>query len=105
MVFDAQIIESPDWDFYIWPLITLFSGNFLLGIWAQLFGKKDNSWIDVMWAISFVTPNLVILKLRADQGLLINNRMYLATALVSIWMLLLSTYIFFRHKSEDYRYK
>ena len=68
MAFDAPINSDPSWELFAWPLVTLFTGNFLLGIWAQLCGKKDNSWVDVMWGISFVTPNITALLVRADQG-------------------------------------
>jgi steroid 5-alpha reductase family enzyme len=74
---------------------------------VQLFGKKDNSWIDAWWSLSFLMPNIVILIIRGvDGGVdLITPRMWLITACVAIWSLRLSIYIFIRHKREDYRYK
>merc|ERR1712054_162317 len=51
-------------DIFIWPFVTLFGGNILLGILVRIFGKKDNSWIDAWWSISFLIPNLVIIFLR-----------------------------------------
>ena len=68
-------------------------------------GKRDNSWIDVMWSISFCIPNAVILALRSINGDRINARMILASVCVLLWALRLSLYIWARHKSEDYRYK
>lgn len=50
---------------FIYPLITLFTGNILLFLFCQSpWGKRDNSWIDAMWSLSFVTPNAVVLILR-----------------------------------------
>lgn len=51
--------------YIIWPLVSLFGGNMLLGVLVQLFGKKDNSWIDAWWSLSFLIPNLIILIMRA----------------------------------------
>lgn len=66
-MFDAPIIEElgkiPT-DFFIWPLVALFAGNITLGIIVQIFGKKDNSWIDAWWSISFLIPNIVVWILR-----------------------------------------
>jgi len=57
-----------------------------------------------------VTPNVVILILRHiesknNEDAQITTRMILCSVPVLIWGLRLSSYIFFRHKSEDYRYK
>lgn len=65
MVFDAPIVNDVSWEFFVWPIVTLFAGNWALGIWVQIFGKKDNSWIDVMWSISFLLPNITVLILRS----------------------------------------
>ena len=89
-------------DLYLYPLVALFGGNTLLFIVCQTpLGKRDNSWIDAMWGISFVIPNVVLILMR-DQ---VTWRMILITALETIWALRLSTYIFLRHRSEDWRYK
>ena len=37
----------------------------IIGVLVQIFGKKDNSWIDAWWSLSFLLPNLVILIMRA----------------------------------------
>lgn len=93
---------------FLWPLLSIFGCNILLGIIVQIFGKKDNSWIDAWWSLSFLIPNVVVLVIRASQPYpynRINLRMWLITACVAIWALRLSSYIFKRHKREDYRYK
>lgn len=76
----------------------------LLGLLVQIFFKKDNSWIDAWWSISFLLPNIVVLIIRATNDLYISARMWLITACIAIWALRLSLYIFIRHKREDYRY-
>merc|ERR1712153_180373 len=105
MVFDAPIIASPDAVFFWAPVVTLLVCNWLLGIWVQCWGKRDNSWIDVMWSLSFMLPNFTVLIVRTQKDLEINARMILAQCLVSIWALRLSIYIGIRHTREDYRYK
>ena len=107
MAFFAEIFQTNEieWYYFVIPLIVLFGGNMLLGILVQLFFKKDNSWIDAWWSLSFLFPNITILIIRAVQGEAISARMWLITALVAVWALRLSIYIFVRHKREDYRYK
>jgi len=98
----------------LWPLVFLFVGNITLGIIVQICGKKDNSWIDAWWSLSFLIPNIVVLVIRAikngeskddDKTWAITPRMWLITACEAVWALRLSSYIFIRHKREDYRYK
>merc|ERR1712086_601745 len=109
-MFDALIQPSDNitYEFILAPLVTVFAGNMLLGVIVQICGKKDNSWIDSWWSISFLLPNIAVLILRAVKGTdeyAITPRMWLITACVLVWSLRLSIYIFIRHKSEDWRYK
>lgn len=109
-MFDKPIIpnESIPSEFFVWPLVSIFGCNIILGIIVQIFGKKDNSWIDAWWSLSFLIPNVVVLIIRASKGYpydSISGRMWLITSCVAIWALRLSSYIFRRHKREDYRYK
>lgn len=85
--------------------MSVFAGNMLLGIIVQIFGKKDNSWIDAWWSLSFLIPNIVVLIMRSIDERHIPARSWLITSCVALWALRLSIYIFIRHKSEDYRYK
>jgi steroid 5-alpha reductase family enzyme len=104
---DPVLGEEVTYDFFLWPLVTVFAGNLLLGVIVQLCGKKDNSWIDAWWSVSFLLPNIVVFILRAVKGgdaYAITARMWLITACEAIWSLRLSTYIFIRHKREDWRY-
>ena len=98
-----EIKEQIDLEYFIYPAIAVFATNILLYIYCQTLGKKDNSWIDSMWGLSFVIPHMVIFGLRGFDD--INLRMILVTSLVIIWGVRLSIYIWNRHKSEDYRYK
>lgn len=110
-MFDAPIIEdfgSLPAELIIWPLVVLFAGNISLGIIVQIFGQKDNSWIDAWWSISFLIPNLVVIIIRETKWKELyatTPRMWLITSCEAIWALRLSGYIFLRHKREDYRYK
>ena len=49
-------------DFWL-PVLVVFLGNFLFFFWCQY--KEDNSFIDVMWGITFITPQAAILFKRA----------------------------------------
>jgi len=91
-------------DFYL-PLIVIFAGNALFFIFCQL--KKDNSFIDAYWGISFVLPQLAIFIRRyADSSKPDPDaRCILVLALVSIWAIRLCWHILKRHKDEDFRYK
>ena len=107
-VFPSNEIPSK---FFFAPILAVFGGNILLGILVQIFFKKDNSWIDAWWSISFLIPNILVLILRGTAPeeempfRYISARMWLITACVALWSLRLSIYIFIRHKREDYRYK
>ena len=108
MNFPSEQFKPTD-EMFIYPLVTLFAGNILLYLFVNgPWGKRDNSWIDVMWSLSFCTPNAVILILRAmsdDPDAKITNRMLMATIPVFAWGLRLSGYIWIRHTREDYRYQ
>ena len=104
-------IYEPTNEMLIYPVITVFVCNTLLFLCCQSpWGNRDNSWIDVMWSLSFVFQNLVVLTLRQiesykNDDAQITKRMILSTSLVFVWALRLSFYIFKRHKGEDWRYK
>lgn len=67
-------------------------------------GKRDNSWIDVMWSLCFMNPNIVIFCVRF-RGEGHNFRMYLTLGLTILWALRLAIHIWLRHRGEDFRYK
>lgn len=84
--------------------ITLITATTLLYLWVMCCGKRDNSWIDVMWSMCFAFPNTTILLVRM-RGEGHNVRMFLATGLVWLWALRLAIHIWARHRGEDFRYK
>jgi steroid 5-alpha reductase family enzyme len=109
MVFPSEQFE-PTAEMFYYPVVALFAGNILLYIFVNnpCFGKRDNSWIDVMWSLSFCTPNIVIMIMRAvsdDPAAKITTRMLIASIPVFAWGLRLSSYIWIRHTREDYRYQ
>jgi steroid 5-alpha reductase family enzyme len=111
MTFPEEILDaSIDPKLIYWPIISVFASSFCLWAWVQVFGKRDNSWIDTMWGLCFVIPNTVIWIIRGvimkdSFEPAITARMIIITVPVFIWGLRLAIYIFRRHKSEDYRYK
>ena len=80
-------------------------GNFFFFLFCQY--KKDNSYIDVFWSLTFVWPALALLGLRLfnenDEDP--DARCYLTFGLVLIWALRLSIHIGVRHRGEDFRYQ
>ena len=96
-------LNTPQDHMYFYAFGSVFLMNFLLWLFCQTLGKRDNSWIDVMWGLMFCWPNAVILYMRGGQD--ISDRMWLVSIPVFVWGLRLAFYIFIRHKQEDYRYK
>lgn len=95
-------LVDPGFALFVYPLVTMFAWNFLVGIWVQIWGKRDNSWMDVNYGICFIIPNTYIFIARRDQ---ITARMILVTAIVWFWGARLAHHIWARHTREDYRYK
>jgi len=88
------------------PIAAVFGCNTLLYLYCQMFGNRDNSYIDTMWSLSFIIPNVLIIILRnLNNDMHFTARMIAITVPVIIWGLRLSIHIAVRHKSEDYRYK
>ena len=78
-------------------------GNVFAYIFCQI--VKDNSWIDVFWSLTFVTPLIAILIYLGATGQPIYARVILNFVLVSIWAARLSLHIGLRHTKEDFRYQ
>ena len=95
-------LASPDTSLFIFPFILMFTWNFLVGIWVQIWGKRDNSWMDVNYGLCFIIPNTYIFIARYDE---ITARMILVTAIIWFWGVRLAYHIWARHVGEDYRYK
>lgn len=102
---DTTLNQPEDYMFWV-PVAAVFTCNSLLYLFCQLCGKRDNSYIDTMWSLSFIIPNVIVIILRNLSGELeLTPRMIAITVPVIIWGLRLSIHIAVRHKSEDYRYK
>jgi steroid 5-alpha reductase family enzyme len=88
-------------DFWL-PIAVVFGGNTLAYVYCQL--KTDNSYIDVFWGLTFITPIAALLIYFAAQGMTIYDRVILNTVLVTIWGVRLALHIGVRHTKEDFRY-
>ncbi len=88
---------------YLLPCLSVFACNSLMYLFCQL--KKDNSFIDVWWGLSFIVPNAVLLGLQVRNGQLLDPRALAVNAVVGLWGLRLAWHIGRRHTEEDYRYK
>ena len=93
-----------DADWYL-PLIVVFGGNALFFIFCQW--KKDNSYIDALWGLTFVFPcvALIILRYSNESKPIPDTRCWVVLSLVALWSLRLCWHILRRHKEEDFRYK
>ena len=92
------------WDFIV-PLLVVFGGNFLLFFYCQY--KKDNSYIDALWGLTFLFPLLTLILKRyiSDTSPAPDARCWIVTTLVAIWAVRLCFHILKRHREEDFRYK
>ena len=77
-------------------------GNALIHVFCYC--KKDNSWIDVFWGITFLTPIIGLIISKAIRGVPINARIYIILGMTALWSLRLSLHIGLRHTKEDFRY-
>jgi len=90
----SPTVQSPTdaADFYI-PLIIVFGGNALFFIFCQI--KKDNSYIDAYWGISFLLPLVgLLIKRYAQAGKPDPDaRCWVVVACVAIWAVRLCFHI------------
>lgn len=89
-------------DFWL-PVAVVFGFNMLFGVWCQF--KKDNSYIDVIWGLTFVWPAIALLILRLSTDPVPDVRCWIVFALITFWALRLSIHIGKRHNGEDFRYQ
>ncbi len=66
--------------------------------------KKDNSYIDVMWSLSFLLPNYMIIGAKMALNQPIDGRTWAINACLTLWAVRLAYHIGKRHTGEDYRY-
>jgi steroid 5-alpha reductase family enzyme len=88
---------------YLLPSLSVFACNSLMFLFCQ--AKKDNSYIDVWWGLSFIVPNAALIGLHRYVGHSIDPRTILINLIVSVWGMRLAWHIGKRHTEEDYRYK
>lgn len=62
---ESDSSEIDPWYFYL-PILVVFGGNVLFFFYCQY--KKDNSFIDVFWGLTFVTPILSLIAKRYNDG-------------------------------------
>lgn len=80
----------------------VWSTNLLFSIWC--FCKKDNSYIDVWYGISFILPLIAVIISRLMREDDLPVRVYVVLGLVAMWGLRLAIHIGVRHRGEDFRY-
>ena len=88
-------------DFWL-PVVVLFGFLTLFYVFCQL--KIDNSYIDVVWGITFLLPVLALIFLKLGKGEKVYARVILNVVLIGIWAVRLALHIGLRHKGEDFRY-
>ena len=93
--------QSPSIDWKV-PVASVFAANSLLWAWCQT--KKDNSYVDIMWGLTFILPNALMMFQKLQKGQPIDTRSALTNLCIGLWGLRLAYHIGKRHKEEDYRY-
>lgn len=90
-------------DFWL-PIVVVFGGNFLFFFFCQW--KKDNSYIDALWGLTFWFPILALILKRyvSDTSQDPDARCWIVATLVGIWGIRLCQHILKRHRAEDFRY-
>ena len=86
-------------------MLVVFGFNTLFFFFCQW--KKDNSYIDAVWGITFMLPQLALFIRRYADSTKIDpdTRCWIVLALVSVWAIRLCYHILKRHRAEDFRYK
>ena len=98
----GEVIRDPQPIDYWLPILVVFTGNALAYGFCAV--KKDNSWIDVFWGLTFITPLIALFITYAAAGLTIYARDWLILTLITIWGVRLALHIGLRHTREDFRY-
>jgi len=102
-MFGIEINTDLDSYNYWLPPVVVFGGNFLFFFYCQF--KKDNSYIDVLWGLTFVFPIAALLIVKLVNGEPTFARQWIMLALVTIWGARLALHIGVRHNGEDFRYQ
>ena len=86
----------------LYPCLSVLGFQTLCYTFCQF--KKDNSYIDVAWSLSFLLPNAMILGSMLALKQPIDARTITLNACLTVWALRLAWHIGVRHEGEDYRY-
>ncbi len=87
----------------LYPCLSVVAAQTLCYTFCQL--KKDNSYIDVAWGLTFLLPNAVIIGSKLALKQPIDARTWTINACVALWAVRLAWHIGSRHTEEDYRYQ
>lgn len=86
------MIDLSGWNEFLLAITVVLTINSLFFIFCQF--VKDNSWIDTLWGLSFIFPNLAIVIKRSQEGAKeVDMRTFGTLALVSIWAVRLALHI------------
>ena len=86
----------------LYPCLSVVGFQTLCYAFCQF--KKDNSYIDVAWSLSFLIPNAMIIGSMIALKQPIDARTIALNACLTIWAVRLAWHIGVRHEGEDYRY-
>ena len=88
---------------YWLPIAVVMGGNALFYFFCYC--KKDNSWIDVIWGLTFLTPIIALIISRASRDIPIVARIWIILGMTALWSFRLAWHIGARHTKEDFRYE
>jgi len=86
----------------LYPCLSVVAAQTACFTYCQF--KKDNSYIDVLWSLSFLLPNACIIGAKLAVGQPIDARTWAINACLAVWAVRLAWHIGVRHTEEDYRY-
>lgn len=91
----------------VWLAAAATVAAFMTLLWAVSLALRDSSIVDSFWGVGFVAVAIGVAAASPAGPGALAPRAYLLGALVAMWGLRLSHYIFWRNhgKGEDYRYR
>src|SRR5512139_3239277 len=93
--------------FNAWLAAAATAAAFMTLLWVVSLVLRDSSIVDRFWGVGFVVITAAVAAASPAGPTALAPRAYLIGALVAVWGLRLSHYIFWRNrgKGEDYRYR
>ena len=98
-----QVVAADGTVKMLWPCMSVIFAQTLCYTFCQF--KKDNSYIDVAWSLTFLIPNAVILGSKLALHQPIDARTWALNGCLALWAVRLAWHIGRRHTEEDYRYQ